>query len=74
MACGSQRRDKYNRTRDLGPGTTWKPLPGIPKGTRYTQLKKRHTRCTDCGQSRVDECFEFDPRDLVRDADDRRTG
>lgn len=60
--CGSTERTEYGNTITLGPGVTWKELPGVPIGTAYLQLRKSYTKCLACGQSRVDEQFEFDQK------------
>ena len=50
--CGSTERDPYTkRTVQAYGGKT-------PEGLPYTHIVRRWTRCTGCGQHRVDMSFE----------------
>jgi hypothetical protein len=54
-SCGSTRRAPYHRvTRQHFAGNT-------REGEPYNVIVRRHTRCLDCGQARVDRSYEFDP-------------
>ena len=50
--CGSTERERYTRT-------TWQPIAGqTSDGEPFTHIACRWTRCSQCGQARVDRAFE----------------
>ena len=50
-ACGSKRRESYY-------GTTTLDYAGERQGVPYLRIVIRRTSCSDCGQHRVDRCYE----------------
>jgi hypothetical protein len=52
--CQSTRREDYEKK-------TVQDLSGERDGQPYNRIVYRPTRCLDCGQSRVDRTFEFEP-------------
>ncbi|QDV26928.1 hypothetical protein [Aureliella helgolandensis] len=56
--CGSSLRTPYanDPTRMAYPGVD--PITGKP----YTQIVWRRTQCRDCGQHRIDKCYENLPK------------
>ncbi len=52
--CGSTNREHYDRR-------TVQTYAGIdPAGRPYTRIIRRWTKCTDCGQHRIDRTYEND--------------
>lgn len=53
--CGSTRRERYFHTVE-------RAIAGVDRdGKPYTHVVWRRTRCTDCGQVRVDRSYENRP-------------
>jgi len=49
--CGSTQRDAYNNTREIEQG-------GVNDDGVYTHVVWRNTKCSKCGQSRIDKAYE----------------
>lgn len=58
--CGSTAREDYD-------GKTVIDIGGEHDGKPYTRVVYRPTRCLDCGQTRTDRTFEYEP--LPRDSE-----
>ena len=60
--CFSTNREAYGKT----PHVTFYHGTSRIDGKPYTRIIRRRTRCSDCGQGRVDMSYEFHPEDLPR--------
>lgn len=53
--CGSTRRDAYTQTLRQPIACT------APDGRPATAIVRRWTRCSDCGQARIERHYEYAP-------------